>query len=120
MKTEKIQFLTSKMLIDKSRECHNHRLQPTSETKSNRKMTKKKKKNNVCKINENIDKLSLSSQSEVVTMQKGLEKKKKKKKKKKTRDNKRQDKTQHETPVVKNKKPHKIRITPGRLPKNGQ
>ena len=39
-----------KKLIEKSRECHNHKPQPTSYTKRKRKMTK----NNTCKGNKQM------------------------------------------------------------------
>ena len=56
---------------------------------------------------EHIDQLSLSSLSQVITMLKGLKQK---------HENKEQGKIQHDTPVVKTTKPHKLGITSGPPP----
>ena len=83
----------AKKLIEKSRECHNHKPQPAPDTKRKRKWTKI----NTCKIN----KSALSSPNEVITMLKGL-------RKKNTRT-KRMARLNMKCPILKTTKPHKIR-----------
>ena len=101
-------FKIAKQLIEKSRDCHNHKPQPTPDTKRKRKMTKTNTYKTTKQTNAGeAHRPTPSSPIEVITMLKRMKK----------HEDKEHGKTpKHEASVAQTTKPHRIRTTPGPPP----
>ena len=103
-------------LLEMSRECHNHKPQPTPDIRGREKGKKKNQRvqNKPTNVRE-----ALSSPSEMITMLNMAEKKKKTQKNNNNNNNTRpksKARLNVKRSVVKPTKPHKTRITPGPPP----